>query len=60
MNKLDWAATGGMSILERAVLAKALNPTEIPLYCSMRPMDGQGSVRQFAVILVNAVHCFNL
>ena len=48
----DWTAVGGMSILERAVLAKALNPTETPLYCSKRPIEGQGSVRQFAVMIL--------
>ena len=41
-------ATGnsGLNIVERAVLAAASAPSGTPLYCTMRPEDGQGSARQ--------------
>jgi hypothetical protein len=43
----------GLSVIERAVLARFSNNESedgmAPLYCSVRPIDGQGSVRQFKV-----------
>ena len=46
----------GLSVIERAVLARFSNSESTdgmaPLYCSVRPIDGQGSVRQFKVSMV--------